>query len=71
MHFRFTNIGDVKNGPYIDTDKKLKLKYEQGKICSDPNGPDHISTIITFECAQEVSRIETSLYAFDRKGKGK
>lgn len=47
---RFTNIGEVGNGPYFE-DGKLKLKYEGGIICTDPAGPDHTSTVITFECA--------------------
>lgn len=46
---RFTNIGDVGSSPYFE-DGKLKLKYERGAICLDPEGPDHMSSIITFEC---------------------
>jgi hypothetical protein len=45
----FINIGDVGNGPYFEAGK-LKLKYGRGDICRDPEGPDHMSTIITFEC---------------------
>lgn len=45
----FTNIGDVGNGPYFENDK-LKLRYDDGDICLNPEGPDHISTVITFEC---------------------
>ena len=46
---RFTNIGDVGNSPYFENGK-LKVKYEKGAICEDIEGPDHMSTIITFEC---------------------
>ncbi|PNF28080.1 hypothetical protein B7P43_G12251 [Cryptotermes secundus] len=45
----FTNIGDVGDGPYFENDK-LKLKYNGGDICLNQEGPDHISTVITFEC---------------------
>lgn len=47
--FSFTNIGDVGNGPYFENDK-LKLRYDGGDICMSLEGPDHISTVITFEC---------------------
>jgi hypothetical protein len=53
MYFRFSNIGDVGNGPYFE-DEKLKLKYDGGDICCNPEGPDHTSTIITFECDSTV-----------------
>ncbi|GFG28137.1 hypothetical protein Cfor_12522 [Coptotermes formosanus] len=45
----FTNIGDVGSSPYFE-DGKLKLKYGNGAMCTDPKGPDHMSTSITFEC---------------------
>ena len=54
--YRFTNIGDVGNGPYFENGK-LKLKYEGGTICMDPEGPDHTSTVITFECDETVSTV--------------
>ena len=46
---RFTNIGDVGKSPYFE-EGKLKLKYEKGTICLNQEGPDHMSTVITFEC---------------------
>jgi len=56
---RYTNIGDVKNGPYFE-DGMLKLKYVEGNICNSPGGPDHTSTIITFECSHDMVGLNSS-----------
>ena len=58
---RFTNIGDVGNSPYFE-DGKLKLKYEGGAICLDPQGPNHMSTVITFECDHNTVRTVNRYY---------
>ncbi|XP_076766762.1 lysosomal enzyme receptor protein [Xylocopa sonorina] len=53
LESRYENLGDVQSSPIVE-DGKLKIKYQDGNVCTARNSVPHIRTTITFICNFEA-----------------
>lgn len=53
--YRYVNLGDIQNPPFVTDSGELKLEYQDGDLCKVRSiSVPHIKTSITFKCDFEA-----------------